>query len=81
MNLSPFLDNYKMAHSYDPGVLKLTIKKFYRPSGASTQLNGVLPDIVLPSVNNFAKVGGEKASENLLNGDEVPSAISPRRTK
>ena len=73
VNLAPFLDQYKWSHSYDPGVLKLTIKKFYRPSGASTQLNGVLPDVVLPSVNNFAKVG-EKALENPLKWDEVASA-------
>src|SRR5207253_3377261 len=31
----------------DPGALKLTIKKFYRASGVSTQLKGVVPDIIL----------------------------------
>src|SRR5439155_19398071 len=45
----------------DPGALKLTIKKFYLPSGASTQLKGVVPDIVLPSVFNDAKEFGESA--------------------
>jgi len=34
----------------DPGALKVTIKKFYRAGGASTQLKGVTPDIILPSV-------------------------------
>src|SRR4026208_1804927 len=43
----------------DPGALKLTIKKFYRPSGVSTQLKGVVPDIILPSVFNESKDIGE----------------------
>jgi carboxyl-terminal processing protease len=31
------------------GVLKLTIQQFFRPSGASTQRQGVVPDVVLPN--------------------------------
>jgi carboxyl-terminal processing protease len=34
----------------DAGALKLTIQKFYRIAGGSTQLRGVIPDILLPSV-------------------------------
>ena len=41
----------------DPGTLKLTIRKFYRPSGASTQLKGVASDLVLPSATGKLKVG------------------------
>jgi carboxyl-terminal processing protease len=41
----------------DPGVLKLTIRKFYRPDGSSTQLKGVLSDIVLPSPTGVLKQG------------------------
>jgi carboxyl-terminal processing protease len=73
VNLAPRMEQYKMAHTYDPGALKLTVKKFYRPSGASTQKEGVRPDIVLPSVNNYAKLG-EAALENALEWDEVHSA-------
>jgi len=58
----------------DPGALKLTIKKFYRASGASTQLKGVVPDIVLPSVFNESKDIGETALENPLPWDTIPSA-------
>ncbi len=58
----------------DPGALKLTIKKFYRASGASTQLRGVTPDIVLPSVANESKDIGESALENPLSGDTIKSA-------
>lgn len=58
----------------DPGDLKLTIKKFYRASGASTQLKGVVPDVVLPSVLNESKEVGERALENPLEWDTIPSA-------
>jgi C-terminal processing protease CtpA/Prc len=40
--------------------VKLTIRKFYRASGSSTQLKGVTPDIVLPSVNNYAEVANPR---------------------
>ena len=33
----------------DLGNIKLTLQKFYRVTGASTQLRGVVPDIVLPA--------------------------------
>ena len=58
----------------DPGALKLTIKKFYRASGASTQLKGVTPDIVLPSVVNESKDFGEAALDNPLPWDTINSA-------
>jgi carboxyl-terminal processing protease len=58
----------------DPGALKLTIKKFYRASGASTQLKGVTPDIVLPSVVNESKDFGEAALDNPLPWDTISSA-------
>ncbi len=58
----------------DPGQVKITIQKFYRPSGASTQLKGVMPDIVLPSVFNYSKDIGEDALEYPLPWDTIPSA-------
>ncbi len=58
----------------DPGQLKVTIQKFYRASGASTQLKGVMPDIVLPSVLNYSKDIGEDALENPLPWDTIPGA-------
>jgi carboxyl-terminal processing protease len=57
----------------DPGALKLTIRKFYRPSGSSTQLKGVAPDLVLPSINNFAELG-EVSLDDPLAWDTIPSA-------
>src|SRR5437016_1522518 len=57
----------------NPGALKVTIRKFYRDSGSSTQLKGVVPDIVLPSVSNYDEVG-EASLEYPLAWDEIPSA-------
>ena len=39
------------------GTLKVTIQKFYRPSGSSTQKMGVVPDIVLPSLTDALEMG------------------------
>ena len=39
------------------GAAKITIQKFYLPDGASTQLKGVIPDIVMPSVDDFLPIG------------------------
>jgi carboxyl-terminal processing protease len=56
----------------DPGTLKITIRKFYRVTGASTQLKGVEPDIVLPDVWNYDTDIGEGALENPLPGGSIP---------
>jgi len=57
----------------DPGAIKYTIRKFYRASGASTQLQGVSPDLVLPSVNSHMEVG-ESSLENPLEYDTIAPA-------
>lgn len=41
------------------GHLKVTIQKFYRPSGSSTQLKGVVPDLILPSIVDALEIGEE----------------------
>ncbi len=55
------------------GAFKVTIRKFYRASGSSTQLKGVTPDVVLPSVNNFLETG-ESSLTNRLEWDTIKSA-------
>ena len=57
----------------DPGALKVTISKFYRPSGASTQLKGVTSDIVLPSLTDVLDIS-EGSLENPLPWDTIPAA-------
>ena len=39
------------------GAAKITVQKFYLPDGASTQLKGVVPDIVLPSIDDYLPIG------------------------
>jgi carboxyl-terminal processing protease len=55
------------------GALKVTIQKFYRISGESTQERGVIPDIVLPSRYDGLK-SGEKYLTNALIWDHIESA-------
>ena len=40
-----------------PGKLKMTVQKFYRVAGGSTQQKGVVPDIVLPSLLDALELG------------------------
>ena len=61
------------SHSDEDGALKLTIQKFYRIAGGSTQLHGVASDIVLPSLSDLPEFG-ESALKNALAYDEVPKA-------
>ena len=39
------------------GFLKVTIQKFYRPSGSSTQMDGVAADVVIPSLADALEMG------------------------
>jgi len=61
------------SHTDEDGALKLTIQKFYRIAGGSTQLHGVTSDIVLPSLSDLPEFG-EGALKNALGYDEVAKA-------
>ena len=52
------------------GAAKLTIQKFYLPNGASTQKKGVVPDITLPSIEDFLPIG-ESDLPHALMWDEI----------
>lgn len=69
--LAGLMDRVGLAHDYDPGALKVTTNKFYRPSGASTQLRGVASDIVIPSATDLAEVS-ESTLKDPLPWDVVP---------
>jgi carboxyl-terminal processing protease len=71
--LAAVMDENHLAHSYDPGALLITIRKFYRPGGASTQLRGVAADIVLPSLSDLSDVS-ESSLPDPLPWDSVPAA-------
>jgi carboxyl-terminal processing protease len=55
------------------GFLKVTIQKFYRPSGSSTQLEGVASDIALPSLSDAVEIG-ERYLERALPHDRIRPA-------
>ncbi len=65
-------NGYSMSNS-DLGTVKLTLQKFYRINGGSTQLKGVSSDIVLPDNLEYLKVR-EKDSEDALPWDEITKA-------
>ena len=65
--------NRFMRTSDDFGSLKLTIQKFYRINGKSTQLKGVDADIPMKGLFTYAEIG-EKYKENALPWDQIPTA-------
>ncbi|MEO1624731.1 MAG: carboxy terminal-processing peptidase [Bacteroidota bacterium] len=54
------------------GEVKLTIQKFYRVDGGSTQLKGVVPDIILPDRYHYFDMG-EKENEYAMEWTQIPS--------
>jgi carboxyl-terminal processing protease len=52
------------------GLLKLTVSKFYRVSGGSTQHRGIIPDIVYPSMFDSDEIG-ESHLESALPWDQI----------
>jgi carboxyl-terminal processing protease len=73
MALAPIMQEEGLAFSFEPGALKVTIRKFYRPSGASTQLKGVASDIVIPSNTDVSQIS-ESAQKDPLPWDVVAPA-------
>jgi len=69
------LDKYMppLLSQYKAGGLRLTIQKFYRVSGGSTQNRGVPPDIALPSLNDYLDLA-ESSLPNAMAYDEIPPA-------
>lgn len=63
---------FSMSNS-DLGTVKLTLQKFYRINGGSTQLRGVNSDIVLPDNLETLKVR-EKDDQDALPWDEINKA-------
>jgi len=67
--INQFYPNY----SKDLGFLKMTIQKFYRINGGSTQMEGVYSDIAIPSRYSYMKFG-ERDMDGALKWDMVPQA-------
>ncbi len=61
----------------DLGEIKLTIAKFYRISGGSTQHKGVEPDISMPSMIDTARIGEDTYTSSLPWSTISPSFYKP----
>lgn len=59
------------------GALAMTIQKFYRITGASTQFRGVIPDIILPESASYLEVG-EQYLDHPLPWDTVAAVSFPK---
>lgn len=60
---------------YEPlGAMRVTIQKFYRISGASTQYRGIVPDIILPDRLGHLK-SGEQYLDHSLPWDTVDATV------
>jgi len=57
----------------DLGVLKITIQQFFRVSGASTQREGVTPDVLLPDPAGHIETG-ERTLEHAIPWSQIPAA-------
>ncbi len=73
--LSPESENPLFANrkTEDLGTVKLSLQKFYRVNGGSTQLKGVIPDIVVPDRLDYLKFR-EKDNSSSLSWDEIAKA-------
>ena len=72
INLNKTIRTSESKEIGDLGEVKVTIQKFYRITGGSTQYKGVVPDIVLPSLFRHLK-SGEKYLEHSLPWDQIRS--------
>lgn len=59
------------------GSLKLTIQKFYRINGGSTQIKGVTPDILLPDVYDQFDEIGESKNKAAMKWDKIKASEYP----
>ncbi len=66
------LNNY-FKYPKDLGALKMTIQKFYRINGGSTQLEGVVSDIAMPDKYTYFEIG-ERDEKNPLDWDKIEPA-------
>ena len=68
------LNEFLRQNNYgDLGALKITIQKFYRINGGSTQLKGVESDIVVPDKYKYIDIG-ERDMPNAMPWDKIEAA-------
>jgi carboxyl-terminal processing protease len=69
------LRSYIKADVEKLGGLKITVAKFYRPNGESTQLKGVIPDISFPNEYDHQTIG-ESSFDFVLENDKISNKLS-----
>jgi carboxyl-terminal processing protease len=78
LNLDQYLaavsDDKEVDSTEEVGALKLTVQKFYRITGSSSQFKGVVPDVVLPDRYNYLEIG-ERYLDHALAWDSI-AAVS-----
>ena len=67
------INNFYPKYEKDLGAIKMTIQKFYRVNGGSTQIEGVYSDIAMPDRYSYMKFG-ERDLDGALIWDKVPQA-------
>lgn len=73
--LRPFVWPATPTATNDPGEVKVTIRKFYRINGSTTQFKGVMSDIVLPdALDHRTDIESEATLDNPLPYDTIASA-------
>ncbi|MCB9080948.1 MAG: carboxy terminal-processing peptidase [Lewinellaceae bacterium] len=61
------------------GDIKITTQKFYRITGGSNQLTGVIPDIILPDQYHFVDIG-EREDAHAMEWTEIPKVDFQQNT-
>lgn len=67
------LDRQTSTKSEPLGLYKVTIQEYFRVSGGSTQLKGVVPDILLPDPTAFVE-SGERTLPHAIPWSTIPAA-------
>ncbi|NBP06246.1 MAG: tail-specific protease, partial [Bacteroidetes bacterium] len=62
------------------GQLKVTIQKFYRINGGTTQLNGVTPDVIIPDIYDGIPQGEQEMKHHLAYDKIKPATYRPFNT-
>lgn len=72
-NVVPLNNIVRSSEFGDLGALKLTTQKFYRINGGSTQLKGVLSDVVVPDKYSYLDIG-ERDMDQPMAWDKIQAA-------
>lgn len=74
VSLERIYDEYLRPEWKKLGSLRYTTQKFYRISGGSTQLKGVVPDLIMTPIRPELSELGERLEKNALPWDKIPMA-------